>query len=70
MLSDTNKNVYLSSRNLKGTKVVTASQINTYDLMNASSVILAEGSIEIIENILKEKSRWNFNKTCCIREDD
>ncbi len=54
VLSDSNKNVYLSSRNLKGTKVVTASQINTYDLMNASSVILAEGSIEIIENILKE----------------
>ena len=54
VLSDTNKNVYLSSRNLNGTKVVTASQINTYDLMNASSVILVEGSIEIIENILKE----------------
>jgi large subunit ribosomal protein L4 len=54
VLSEPNKNVYLSSRNLKGAKVVTASQINTYDLMNASSVILAEGSIEIIENILKE----------------
>jgi large subunit ribosomal protein L4 len=53
VLSESNKNVYLSSRNLKGTKVVTASQINTYDLMNASSVILDEGSIEIIENILK-----------------
>jgi large subunit ribosomal protein L4 len=53
VLSESNKNVYLSSRNLKRTKVVTASQINTYDLMNASSVILAEGSIEIIENILK-----------------
>ncbi len=54
VLSDSNKNVYLSSRNLKGAKVVTASQINTYDLMNASSVILAEGSIEKIENILKK----------------
>lgn len=53
VLSDSNKNVYLSSRNLKRAKVVTASQINTYDLMNASSIILAEGSIEIIENILK-----------------
>jgi large subunit ribosomal protein L4 len=54
VLSDTNKNVYLSSRNLKKAKVVTASQINTYDLMNASSLIVSEGSIEIIENILKE----------------
>ena len=55
VLSDTNKNVYLSSRNLKKAKVVTASQINTYDLMNASSLIVSEGSIEIIENILKEE---------------
>ena len=54
VLSDTNKNVYLSSRNLKKAKVVVASQINTYDLMNASSIIMSEGSIEIIENILKE----------------
>ncbi len=53
VLSDSNNNVYLSSRNLKRAKVVTASQINTYDLMNASSIILAEGSIEKIENILK-----------------
>ncbi|NQX96855.1 MAG: 50S ribosomal protein L4 [Flavobacteriales bacterium] len=53
VLSDSNKNVYLSSRNLEKAKVVTASQINTYDLMNASSIILEEGSIEIIENILK-----------------
>ena len=53
VVSDVNKNLYLSSRNLQGAKVVTASQINTYDLMNASSIILAEGSIEKIENILK-----------------
>jgi len=53
VLSDSNKNVYLSSRNLKKAKVVTASQINTYDLMNATSIIMAEGSIEKIENILK-----------------
>jgi len=53
VISDSNKNVYLSSRNLKMAKVVTASQINTYDLMNASSIILVEGSIEKIENILK-----------------
>ena len=55
VLSDTNKNVYLSSRNLGKAKVVIASQINTYDLMNASNIIMSEGSIEIIENILKEE---------------
>ena len=53
VLCDSNKNVYLSSRNLKKAKVVTASQISTYDLMNASSIILDEGSIEQIEKILK-----------------
>jgi len=52
VVGDSNKNVYLSSRNLQGSKVVTASQINTYDLMNAGSIILAESSIEKIENIL------------------
>ncbi len=53
VLCDSNKNVYLSSRNLKKAKVVAASQISTYDLMNASSIILDEGSIEQIEKILK-----------------
>ena len=54
VLPEANKNVYLSSRNLKGTKVVTASQVNTYDLMNAGSVIVVESSIETIENILSK----------------
>ncbi|MCB9361250.1 MAG: 50S ribosomal protein L4 [Flavobacteriales bacterium] len=54
VLSEPNKNVYLSSRNLKGAKVVTASEINTYDLMNASSVILAESSVKTIETILSK----------------
>jgi large subunit ribosomal protein L4 len=53
VLSDSNKNVYLSSRNLKKAKVVTASQISTYDLMNSTSIIFDEGSIEKIEKILK-----------------
>lgn len=54
VLPEPNKNVYLSSRNLKGVKVVIASQVNTYDLMNANTVILAESSIETIENILSK----------------
>jgi len=54
VLSEANKNVYLSSRNLGGAKVVTAAQINTYDVMNAGSIIIAESSIETIENILSK----------------
>lgn len=54
VLGDTNKNVYLSSRNLQGTKVVKASDLNTYDIMNAESLILAESSVKAIETILNK----------------
>lgn len=52
VVSDLNNTLYLSSRNLKGAKVVTASDINTYDLMNSSSVLVTEGALEKIEAIL------------------
>mgnify|MGYP001038424739 FL=1 len=52
VLSDLNKNIYLSSRNLKNTKVTTASGLSTYDLMNASNIMLCEGSLESIQTIL------------------
>lgn len=51
VLSEVNKNIYLSSRNLQGVKVVTASELTTYDILNASSVILLEGSLEKIEGV-------------------
>jgi large subunit ribosomal protein L4 len=47
-----NKNAYLSARNIQGTKVVSADSLNTYDILNANKVVLAEGSLEMIENIL------------------
>lgn len=47
-----NKNVYLSARNIQGTHVVKASDLNTYDILNANNLILAEGSVKEIENIL------------------
>jgi large subunit ribosomal protein L4 len=49
ILGDTNKNVYLSSRNLKTTSVVTSSELSTYAILNAKSLVLLEGSIEAIE---------------------
>ncbi len=45
IVSDSNKNVYLSSRNLKSCKVINVSDINTYDIMQASKLILFESSI-------------------------
>jgi len=52
VLAESNKNIYLSSRNLGGTKVVIASELNTYDILNANNLVLDEGSLTIIENIL------------------
>ena len=52
ILGAKNDNVYLSSRNLKKVKVVTADSVNTYDVLNAGKVVMAESSIEAIEKIL------------------
>lgn len=52
ILGDQNDNVYLSSRNLGRVKVVTADSVNTFDVLNARKVVLAESSIEVIEKIL------------------
>lgn len=52
ILGSENDNVYLSSRNLKRVKVVTADTVNTFDVLNAKKVVLAESSIEVIEKIL------------------
>src|SRR5690606_5486971 len=48
VLNESNKNVYLSSRNLQGTKVVSNSELNIYDIINASEVVFLEGSLESI----------------------
>jgi large subunit ribosomal protein L4 len=52
ILGSQNDNVYLSSRNLNKVKVVTADTFNTFDVLNAKKVVLAESSIEVIEKIL------------------
>ncbi|MEA1898674.1 MAG: 50S ribosomal protein L4 [Bacteroidota bacterium] len=52
VFNETNKNIYLSSRNLKTVKIVTASDLSTYDIVNASSLVLSESSIEVINQIL------------------
>ena len=49
ILGDTNKNVYLSSRNLKVTSVVNCAELSTYAILNAKSLVLLEGSIDAIE---------------------
>lgn len=53
VLPEVNKNVVLSSRNIKSAKVVTADQLNTYDLLHADHLLLSESALEKIENLLK-----------------
>ena len=52
VLPQSNKNVYLSSRNLERSKVVTASDLNTYDIMHAHNIIVMESSLSVIESTL------------------
>ena len=54
VLGNENANVYLSSRNLKNSKVVKASEINTYSVLNANKVIVTEGSLEGINTNLSK----------------
>ena len=54
VLGESNKNVYLSSRNLKTSSVVTSSELSTYAILNANNLVLSESSLEgIVENLSK-----------------
>ena len=54
VLGASNNNVYLSSRNLKTSEVVTSSELSTYKIMNANNVVFLEGSLEEIEQTLSK----------------
>ncbi|CAM3678186.1 50S ribosomal protein L4 [Flavobacterium chungbukense] len=54
VLGESNKNVYLSSRNLKASSVVTSSELSTYAILNANNLVLLEGSLELIEENLSK----------------
>ncbi len=47
-----NNNVYLSSRNLKKTKVISVEQLNTYDVLNAGKLLLTAGAVKTLEEAL------------------
>ncbi|MDO9040604.1 MAG: 50S ribosomal protein L4 [Bacteroidota bacterium] len=53
VLAEENKNIYLSSRNLERISVTTASELNTYQILNAKKVIVLESSISKIEELFK-----------------
>ena len=54
VLGESNKNVYLSSRNLKASSVITASELSTYGILNTNKLVLMESSLEEIETNLSK----------------
>ena len=50
VLDSSNKNVYLSSRNLKSSNIISASSLNTYNVLNANKIVLSETCLEEIES--------------------
>ncbi len=53
VLADANKNVYLSARNLTSSKVITVSELSTYVVLNAKSLVLTEDAVAAVEQIFK-----------------
>lgn len=52
LLPEVNKNVFLSSRNLQQTEVMTASALNAYKVLNADVLVVTENSLKAIDSIL------------------
>ena len=54
VMPETNKNVYLSARNLQKAQVVEAASVNTYKVLNADVLVITEKSLEVIDGILNK----------------
>jgi large subunit ribosomal protein L4 len=51
VLSDTDKNLFYSSRNIPKARVINVSELNTYDIMNSSVVVFVESSIDMVDKL-------------------
>ena len=49
VLPEQNKNIYLSSRNLPGVEIITASELNTYNIMKASTLVFFESAVDVLQ---------------------
>ena len=49
VINERNNNLYLSSRNLQNSKVITLSELNTYEIMNASALLFVESSLDVLQ---------------------
>lgn len=53
---ENNRNISLAARNIQETLVTPANALNTYDIINAKNILLSEGALKVIENILLENA--------------
>jgi large subunit ribosomal protein L4 len=49
VISEQNKNIYLSSRNVQGVEVITAGELSTYEIMKASTLVLVESAVDVLQ---------------------
>jgi len=49
VINEPNKNIYLSSRNLQDSKVITTAELNTYEIMKATNLIFVESSLNNLQ---------------------
>ena len=54
VLSDVNKNVYLSARNLQRSYVTMANQVNAYRVLDADVLVVTENSLKTFDEILNK----------------
>jgi large subunit ribosomal protein L4 len=55
VLPENNDNIYLSSRNLQRVKVITSSELTTYDIMNATNLVLVDATVELLNKQLGQE---------------
>lgn len=53
VISEADKNVYMSARNIQAARIMPANQLTTYDILKANKLVIAEGAVEKIENLFK-----------------
>jgi len=49
VLSEQNKNIYLSARNIQGIEVVTATELSTYEIIKASTLVFVESAVDVLQ---------------------
>ena len=53
VLAQNNSNVYLSSRNIASSKVITVDKLNTYDILDAKNLVISESAVDMIDKQFK-----------------